>query len=210
MENNNLPPLDNTTEVRLWHASNYRVYTELSKKAEEVIRKLLQTYAIPVINVYPRVKEIDSLLEKLTRKKDYKSILDCTDLCGCRIVCLTNTQVDDAIDMIRSEFEVLEEEWRKPEGNLFGYKSYHFTLRFKPECAQRPEYQDIKDLKFELQIRTAFQEGWAALDHKVKYKPPTPPSEDVQHRIDRIAALIELADEEWQRIYDITFKKGSK
>lgn len=209
MTNIKLPDLRDPTSVQLWHAENLQTYTELSKKAEEVVRKLLETYTIPVINVSARVKEISSLLEKITRK-EYTSILQCTDMCGCRIVCLTNTQVNDAIDMAKNEFEVLEGQWRKPEEKLFGYKSYHYILKFKQECASLPEYRSIKDLCFELQIRTAFQEGWAALDHKVKYKPPTPPTEETKRRIERIAALIELADEEWQRIYDTTFKRGSK
>jgi putative GTP pyrophosphokinase len=73
-----------------------------------------------------------------------------------------------------------------------------------------PENKKYSDLQFEVQVRTIIQDAWSVLDHKIKYKKNIP--SELKRRINRLAALFELADDEFFLIKDNTeeFEKESK
>lgn len=196
-----LPGISEET-ARQWYAERNPVFRGFLDKTEDIIRSTLDIATISVVNVTPRVKTQDSFMAKLARKSDkYKRLEDCQDIAGCRVVCLTKLQVAEVVSALGPEFNVIEDELRKSKKTEFGYETHHLLVEWDAVRLGHPEYARYAGLKCEIQVRTAFQEAWAALDHKVKYKPDSPPSPEVLHRISRIAALVELADEEWVSIY---------
>lgn len=64
-----------------------------------------------------------------------------------------------------------------------------------------PEYEQIKDFQFEVQIRTIVQDAWSVIDHKINYKRNIS-DKKLKRRILRLAALFELADQEFKHIKD--------
>ena len=44
-------------------------------------------------------------------------------------------------------------------------------LRFSDARCQLVEYQRYRDIKFEVQIRTALQHAWGEIEHGLGYKP---------------------------------------
>jgi len=86
--------------------------------------------------------------------------------------------------------------------DTFGYKGLHLDLKLKENRSALPEYARFNDLRVELQIRTTVQDAWSVLDHKIKYKRNIPDS--LRRRINRLAALFELADQEFRNIRDET------
>ena len=66
------------------------------------------------------------------------------------------------------------------------------------------EYTKINEFRFEVQIRTIIQDAWSVLDHKLKYKKSIPGS--LKRRINRLAALFEIADAEFTGIRNETNK----
>ena len=78
----------------------------------------------------------------------------------------------------------------------------HLDLKIQGNRAVLVEYARFRDLSFELQIRTTVQDSWSVLDHKIKYKRNIPDS--LRRRINRLAALFELADQEFVDIRDET------
>ena len=62
----------------------------------------------------------------------------------------------------------------------------------------------LADYRFEVQIRTIVQDAWSEVDHKLKYKKQIPAF--LQRRINRFAAIFELADQEFEAIRDITYQ----
>lgn len=81
------------------------------------------------------------------------------------------------------------------EEGAFGYKGLHLDLKLLPNRQELPEYRRFRDLRFEVQLRTIVQDAWSALDHKIKYKKNIP--HVLKRRINRLAAIFELADQEF-------------
>lgn len=165
--------------------------------------------------VLARVKDRDECVKKFSRKYQASlegaqtpySIADhITDLVGLRVVCLYETDVDLIREVLIANFELIGEsdksEKLEATDALFGYKGHHLDLRLDAERKGLPEYKRFIDLRFEVQIRTIVQDAWSSVDHKIKYKRNIP--NRLKRRINRLAALFELADQEFANIRDET------
>jgi len=129
-----------------------------------------------------------------------------TDLIGVRVVCIYESDIEKIAALVKSQFIVIGETNKSAQiemnGNEFGYKGLHLDLKLNELRVGLPEYAGIGELVFELQIRTIVQDAWSEVDHKLKYKKQTPI--DLQRRISRLAALFELADQEFEAVRNIS------
>jgi putative GTP pyrophosphokinase len=175
----------------------------------------------PTPQVLARVKERDECIAKFTRKyqaqceanqiayeiKDY-----ITDLVGLRVICLYSSDVVHIHKVLSSNFEVLEVTDKtlavEQEEGLFGYKGLHLDLKLDGSRSALPEYLRFREIRFEVQLRTIVQDAWSVLDHKIKYKRSIP--HELKRRINRLAALFELADQEFLNIREETLEREAK
>lgn len=200
------------TAFRAYYDNNI----QLLKDAEELFKSLVNSLLSRAGNLEPpqvvsRLKDRDGSIEKFSRKyqarleqrktpyeiKDY-----IRDLIGLRVVCLYADDVPFVTETLKREFQVLDETNKtgrieSTEGT-FGYKGSHLNLRINASRSSLPEYERFAGIQFEVQIRSTIQDAWSVLDHKLKYKKSIPIS--LKRRINRLAALFELADEEFSSI----------
>ena len=78
---------------------------------------------------------------------------------------------------------------RLHELDSFGYNSLHYICRL-------PGY----DYRFELQLRTTLQHAWAAINHDNGYKSGVEIPHEYLRRMNRLAGMLEMADDEFSRI----------
>lgn len=165
--------------------------------------------------VIARVKDREECIEKFRGKclatceeerKPYEIQPHITDLVGLRVVCLYESDVEHVRSILLDEFSLIEEtdKSKTMEGtdNAFGYKGVHLDLKISDARKTLPEYRRFLDLRFEVQIRSVVQDAWSVLDHKMKYKKEIP--HKLRRRINRLAAIFELADQEFQHLRDET------
>jgi ppGpp synthetase/RelA/SpoT-type nucleotidyltranferase len=194
-----------------WYSDNFSIL----QGAEKAFRNLIQLLASQAITGAPKVisqiKSRDEAVRKFRLK--YKSEADTlfedyeikdfiTDLIGIRLICLYETDIPLAESEIRKHLDVIDSTDKtmilQNDVRAFGYKGLHLDVKLKSDRANLPEYKFFTEMQFELQIRSIVQDAWSEVDHKLKYKKQIPSS--LQRRIIRLAALFELADQEFSSI----------
>jgi putative GTP pyrophosphokinase len=156
------------------------------------LERLLREGGIPVSFVTWRLKESASLAHKLARPdKNYRALWDVTDLVALRVSVSFEDHIEQVSRLIETHFEV-------DFGNSLervrpaGYRSVHYV------CAHREGPHP--DFRFEVQVRTVLQHAWAEVEHELGYKVDDAVPDAIRRRFARIAALLEIADQEFVSI----------
>ena len=170
------------------------VLEQLKEQVLTMLHEAIGRYGLEVTGVEARVKTEQSLAGKLALKgAKYATLRDITDLVGARIITYYTDDVDRIASMAEQLFEI---DWnnsvdkrRLHQLDSFGYNSLHYICRI-------PGY----DFRFELQLRTTLQHAWAAINHDTGYKTGIEIPKEYLRRINRLAGLLEMADDEFSRI----------
>lgn len=194
------------------HISEYQskrpVYESFSTKLSNLIKELMNANDIKYHLIEYRAKTVDSFEGKIRREgKNYREpISEISDLCGCRIINYYTSDIVLTCDVLKSEFNVIEEvlshQQNKLDADRFGYLSVHYIIRLGENRKNLPEWRDYACLTAEVQVRTVIQHAWAVISHELQYKQEANIPSGLQRRLFRIAGLFELADEEFIGIRD--------
>jgi len=180
-------------------------YEGLLSAIQFTMRKLIDKESVSLFDLDGRVKTLESLNEKISRKTYSDPFEDVEDMCGLRVICFYISDLDVLSKLIHQEFNVISEsdKQRDTDADRFGYQSRHYILKLKDEWLSAPLYKDYANLKFEIQIRTMLMHSWAAISHKLLYKNENDAPKSLTRKLNRLSALIELADEEFNAIKQV-------
>jgi len=183
---------------------NKSKFSDFKEKMELLIPELLKDGSIIVHQIAGRVKERTSLEKKIERKNNkYTNTNDITDIIGVRIITYLESDVDRVAEILNKEFDLDNEnsiDKRKLKSDQFGYRSLHYVVSCKDERTKLAEYRRFKDLKFEIQIRSMLQHTWAEIEHDLGYKGISSIPDAHKRSFNRVAALLESADLEFDRL----------
>ena len=82
----------------------------------------------------------------------------------------------------------------------FGYNSLHYICSLPESRCQQLGNPQLHQLRFELQMRTALQHVWSAIQHDIGYKSEIETPMEYHRSLSRLAGMLELADNEFSRI----------
>ena len=181
------------------------VYEKLKNIAFERIKQCLEENHLMVATVEARVKTEESLLGKLDLKgHKYQSIGDVTDIVGLRVVTFYSDEVDLVSALMEQLFDI---DWansvdkRKTlEIDRFGYMSLHYICRIPEAMYHDPDMPQLNQIRFEVQIRNVLQHIWAFMYHDMGYKSTVEIPVDYQRNMNRMAGMLEMADEQFSLI----------
>ncbi|MFS0600871.1 GTP pyrophosphokinase family protein [Peribacillus frigoritolerans] len=201
-------------EIKLQYENIVTKYNKLGENLSQAIQMLLDEHCIQYLKVYFRIKETDSFLGKIKRKKFINPFEEIEDICGIRIICYYKSDIDKICDIISNEFNVLtsqdKEELLKPD--QFGYRSHHLIVKINENWLLTPNYRGLDNLKAEIQIRTNLMHTWAEIEHEFGYKKEEDIPPEFRRRFSRLSAKLEEADEQFEELkQDINdYRKKSK
>lgn len=220
-----MPSLDfekEKSDFREYYNTNHELLEDAKRSFVALINSLIRhNNEIAISKIEGRVKDREECIKKFNRK--YRSSLEkesteyiikdhITDLIGLRIVCLYEDDIEKIKDLFSGHFDIIEITDKisaiESTEDLFGYKGLHLDLKLGEQRSNLPEYEPYCKFHFEVQIRTIVQDSWSVLDHKIKYKKSIP--NKLKRRINRLAALFELADVEFKEIRNSTEEEISK
>ena len=176
------------------------LYKQLQDLVMRIIREQVNQTDISVASMESRIKEEKSFAGKLKRKGyKYSELEDITDIFGVRVITFYNEEVDRIASLAESLFDIdwqnSEDKRLKHEFHSFGYNSLHYICRLR-----EPVPPELREIRFELQIRTALQHVWSAIQHDIGYKTEMEIPIEHHRSLSRLAGLLELADNEFSRI----------
>ena len=167
---------------------------QLDNHVFELISQTLKQQGIELNSIEHRIKTVESLAGKLERKGEkYRQLSDITDLVGLRIVTFYTDDVDKVAAIISQLFDI---DWANSvdkrklhDLNSFGYNSLHYICNLHGGS-----------FPFEIQIRTALQHTWSAIEHDIGYKGAVKLPPQYRRQFSRLAGMLELADDEFSRL----------
>lgn len=170
------------------------VFEKMQAEVLRVLREALDRSGLIVTAIEARIKTEQSLSGKLALKgHKYATLSDITDILGARIITFYTDDVDRIAAMAEQLFEI---DWENSvdkrmlhQLDSFGYNSLHYICKL-------PGY----DFRFELQLRTTLQHAWASINHDIGYKTGVEIPREYLRRINRLAGILEMADDEFSRI----------
>ena len=169
---------------------------QLAEQVSSMLLKALREQNIQLNTFERRVKTEDSLTGKLEKKGNkYRTIYDITDLVGIRAVTYYTDDVDKVAAIAKQIFDI---DWknsvdkRKHQLDSFGYLSLHYICYLK----EGP----LRDIPFEIQMRTALQHVWSAIEHDIGYKGAVKLPPEFVRQFSRLAGMLEMADDEFSRL----------
>lgn len=169
------------------------------------LQDMITQNEVPIFAVESRLKDEESLLGKIFRKEYKPTLGNIDDLCGIRVICYYQTDIDIICNIIDNEFQVVTKENKQSEldDDKFGYRSFHYVVTLKDEWLAHPSARGLDGLKAEIQVRTMLMHTWSAISHKLLYKRVSDAAPQLRRKLNRLSALIELADEEFDSLKDM-------
>ncbi len=160
----------------------------------------------PIESIHSRVKDYDSIIRKVIRKKlprDLSSIEEnINDIAGVRVVCSFVDDIYRLADCLlqQDDITLIRRKDYIKDPKPTGYRSLHLIVSV-PIFLENEK----KDVKVEVQLRTIAMDFWASLEHKLRYKKNISSEmlEKLSHELTDCAEISSSLDSRMQNIRNL-------
>lgn len=157
----------------------------------------------PIHHMQSRMKSIQSMMEKLARHNEPRSIHTAveklTDIAGIRVICSYVQDVYTVAELLTQQDDIhllrVRDYIKNPKSN--GYRSLHLVVEIPVFLSEGRIMVPV-----EIQIRTIAMDFWASLEHSLRYKAQGEVPDDISNELAQTAEDIAILDQRMQRIHD--------
>ncbi|HQU83739.1 MAG TPA: hypothetical protein PKY59_11460 [Pyrinomonadaceae bacterium] len=183
--------------------SRRTLYEELKTTASLILKKKLKETNIKIHSIPSRLKEVNSFCNKIERFQIASPFEEIEDVVGLRVICLFISDISKIGDIIRNNFMVISEDNKIDDSKLtsFGYLSVHFIVKLG-DAYQNTVYSDIKDIAFEIQVRTIAMDAWANISHYLDYKTDQDIPKELKKDFYALSGMFYVADKHFQLFFE--------
>jgi putative GTP pyrophosphokinase len=186
------------------YLKEYSIYENLCESLKIQISTLISQEGINIaLPIEYRVKSWDSIVDKCNRTQNIPNKLsEISDVAGVRIILLFINDLKKVCNIIENNFMVLNKEdiTNKLGVSQFGYGSIHYDVETPDSWCSVPTLRGLKGFRAEIQVRTASQHIWAVASHVLQYKHESDIPLTLRRSINRLSALLETVDLEFERL----------
>lgn len=173
----------------------------LRREAEFALAETLTALDLKIHLIEGRVKTVSSIVQKAANKRIDNPLQEIFDIVGIRVVCLFRNDMESIDQAIRDVFNVLSVDDKvNHDTETFGYMSSHYICSMRDDYSG-PRYDQLKDLKFEIQVRTLGMHAWAAVSHHLSYKGDWDIPDQLKKSLNALSGLFYIADNEFQAAF---------
>lgn len=151
-----------------------------------------------------RTKDLLSIVKKIKKKQLEKEYTynDLNDKLGIRIICSFQEDMEIIDSYLEKYFVIKKREKKKDELDIqkLDYLSNHYDVSIKTSISPFDKIIHLKDLVFEIQVRTLNQHAWANTAHSLSYKQEANISSLLMRKVYRLLSLYEIADDEFSAV----------
>ncbi|WP_335965449.1 hypothetical protein [Galbibacter sp. PAP.153] len=177
-------------------STKYKLYLPYFQFIQDSLDQTLMNYAKKHLFAYTsRIKKLDSISEKIETGR-YSSWVNIDDFVACTVIVPNLSYEEGVIEFLKSAF--IEINLRKKGSafknfDTFRFDSTRFIGKLKPPNSK--VNQDIYDISFEIQIRSAFEHAWSVTTHDLAYK-----SKNIDWKVLRLASQLKASVEQLDMI----------
>jgi ppGpp synthetase/RelA/SpoT-type nucleotidyltranferase len=165
------------------------------------LRKALAAADVKVHEVTGRAKSLESLREKANRKGYDSPLEQAEDLAGVRVVALFLSDLSEIHSIVESQLNILstKDTIDSDDASSFGYMSKHY-IGVLNDAYTGPRYDEVKDLKVEVQVRTILMDAWANVSHYLAYKSDRAIPKELRREFSALSGLFYVADRQFESL----------
>ena len=164
----------------------------IHKQLDQTLMNFCHKYLYAYVS---RIKEVSSICEKIETGR-YSSWNEIDDFIGCAIIIPNLSYENHVIEFLDEAF--IKSEIRKKGSTFKSYDVFRFdSTRFIGKLRQTDDKKssEIFSIKFEIQIRSAFEHAWSVTTHNLAYKSP-----NIDWKILRLSAQLKSSVEQLDMI----------
>lgn len=178
---------------------NFSTYKAFTKNLVQIIENLLKENNITFLSVTYRIKNIHKCIEKIKRKNYKNPVEDLLDLCGIRIICYFQKDIEAIFNLLEKNFQIIDNKKNiNNDPTKFGYRSKHIIIKLLDDWYNIPIFKNSQNIKVEVQIRTILMHAWAEIEHKLAYKKESHIPTHIRRKFSRLSAKLEESDEQFE------------
>lgn len=193
----------NIDESQLWYTEKRALYESFAFKVRDLIKEVLDSEKIPYHTIEARGKSIESFQKKVELGGNYEP-KEMQDLAGVRIIAYVSSDVARISEIVK-QLVTIDPKLSQDKADILGtdkigYRSRHFICKLSQDRESLFENKKFKNMRVEIQVRTILQHTWAEIEHDRNYKFSGTLPHEIKRRLNLLAALLEIADNEFDQI----------